>query len=252
MYSLSQNYDDKFISSKNIFFEAPSNFKYCIEDEEQISKFFSQITSTNRDCSLNCYQEHRKYHEKTKKCIFDCNYNSTHVFEYGIDCYESCPKRTNTIKHDNVCYDLNCEKVYNFDETQCLSEVPEGYFLNDTNLKTIDKCHPNCRTCMMKESLFNTNCKSCPVGKYLDSGRCVGSCEYGWGVDEKDKTISFCKCRETKCLICSEESLKDELCISCNEGYFYEKNDPKNKGGFVNCMPQDNEKYKSKNGECPY
>ena len=37
---------------------------------------------------------------------------------------------------------INCEKFYNYEQTGCIEYIPEGYYLNNTKLKTIDKCAP--------------------------------------------------------------------------------------------------------------
>ena len=37
-----------------------------------------------------------------------------------------------------------------------------------------------------------------------------------------------CKCFEEKCFECSEVSLKQNLCISCNEGYYPKDGDTNN------------------------
>jgi hypothetical protein len=55
-------------------------------------------------------------------------------------------------------------------------------------------------------------------------------------MDKSDGT-KICKCHKKKCKECSEESLKYNLCISCNEeeGYYAIFNDKNNKSGFIDC-----------------
>ena len=43
--------------------------------------------------------------------------------------------------------------------------MPDGYFLNDTTERTIDKCHRSCKTCERKEDSFSNNCKTCPFSE---------------------------------------------------------------------------------------
>ena len=37
---------------------------------------------------------------------------------------------------------INCEKYINYEQTGCIDYIPEGYYLNNSKLKTIDKCAP--------------------------------------------------------------------------------------------------------------
>ena len=47
----------------------------------------------------------------------------------------------------NIKFELKCKNYFNYYQTSCLKSIPEGYYCNDTNAKTIDICHPNCKTC---------------------------------------------------------------------------------------------------------
>ena len=81
----------------------------------------------------------------------------------------------------------------------------------------------------------NTNCKTCPEGKFLIFGNCINSCKNGFDTDSKGNNI--CKCSlEDKCKDCSKESYDVDLCITCNDN-FYPKFDEEinNNNGFINC-----------------
>ena len=61
-------------------------------------------------------------------------------------------------KNNNLCVkDFKCDKYYNYDKTDCLEEVPEGYYLNDSEHKTIDKCPIKCNECSL-ESISQNLC----------------------------------------------------------------------------------------------
>ena len=110
----------------------------------------------------------------------------------------------------------------------------EGYFINDTESKTIDKCHYNCSSCKGKEIEGNTNCKTCKENLTIYLGNCYDSCLKGtYKVAEKN----ICKCFNEKCLNCTEDSLEYDLCITCNEGdNYYPKSDENlNISNFINC-----------------
>ena len=110
---------------------------------------------------------------------------------------------------------------YNYN-SQYFYYIPEGYFLNDTKKKTIDKCHSDCKTCDKKEIQGNSNCKTCKDNKFLDLGNCNNSCSNGYFTDPKEEDIIRCKCSDIKCEFCSEESKSLDLCITCNydSGYY--------------------------------
>ena len=136
---------------------------------------------------------------------------------------------------------MNCKYYYNLEQTGCINIIDEGYFLNDTEQKTIDKCHQDCRTCNKKDTENNTNCNSCPSDKYFNYGNCISSCENGFFLDEKDNSTKICKCKNIKCKYCSETALSLDLCDICNDGYYQILNDTSNIGIYFNC-------YKSPEG----
>jgi len=75
-----------------------------------------------------------------------------------------------TCKNDYKFYEkskncLNCEKYVNYMQTECINEVPEGYYVEDENLGTLGKCHELCKTCEKGEEVIedvvHMNCKVC-------------------------------------------------------------------------------------------
>ena len=144
----------------------------------------------------------------------------------------------------DIKFDLICHNYYNYAQTSCLDTIPDGYFCNNTNAKTIDKCHADCKTCKNVPTENNSNCLTCQNNLlYLDIGNCVDSCENGYFTDESNNLI--CKCSNNiKCLLCSE----DNLCITCNndEGYYPKSNENQN-GDFINCYKEPEGYYLSNN-----
>ena len=120
---------------------------------------------------------------KTKfKCINNCSEDEIYKYEYNNICYTSCPNGTHSLMYNqNLCVkDLECEKYFNYEQTECINEVPIGYYLNDSLKKTIDKCHPDCKTCNIKGTNNNSNCLTCPSSKYFYYGNCISSCIYAY------------------------------------------------------------------------
>ena len=213
-----------------------NNLKFCFNEYKAPSlKTLFESKTTQNDCSDICFSVNKEVIIEEKKCIISCANNHTHKFEYENECYNKCPKRTyETPETNKKCLDLICDKYYNLEETGCINEIPEGHYLLDEQLKTIEKCQVDCKTCIKGEEFGNTNCLSCKGSKFLDNGNCVQKCEKGNYIDESGNKICTCN-DDIKCKKCSEESIRFNLCISCNEGYYQKYNDNLNTGGFINC-----------------
>ena len=162
-----------------------SSFKYCINNiiSESIKSKLSSFNEAN--CSELCYinSQNKKFISEKNKCINNCTEDDTYMFEYNNICYSICPNLTHSLIDTYICEDdLICEKYYNYTRTGCLEEIPLGFYLNDSESKTIDKCI-------------------------------------------------------IKCSSCDSESIKQDLCIKCNNNAnFYQKyNDDSNNESYVNC-----------------
>ena len=89
-----------------------------------------------RDCSENCYGlgNRRPIIPQQKICC--------PMFEYNGTCCDKCPKRMNATSDDKICKPFNCSPLYfNYEQDGCLDEIPDGYYENDTEYKTIDRCY---------------------------------------------------------------------------------------------------------------
>ena len=221
------------ISYDYLFSECNEYLIYCINEEKQdiLKKLLNQFTY---NCSYFCSKESKKLINGTNICIENCGNDAK--YEYKNICYKSCPDGSNILSdHSYLCNDLNCEHFYNYNQNECLQSIPEGYFLNSTQYKTIDKCHEDCKTCHKKQTINNTNCASCPNNKFLDLGNCISLCINGY-----INNSNICNCPNNACLECSLESIKYNLCISCNiENNFYPKyNDNSNINNFIKCYKE--------------
>ena len=175
-----------------------------------------------------------------RKCIDSCinddiyNYN----FEYNNICYETCPEDTNISNSNTNLCELNCKKnnkFFNYERTECIPEVPEGFYCSNSDINTIEKCHSNCKTCDKGPTEFNNNCETCKdeITIFFDLGNCTDNCVNG---DFVEDSVKKCKCTSNKkCYYCSEESKNLDLCVSCNEGYYKMKDDQSNQDPYFNC-----------------
>ena len=202
-----------------MFEGASNNFKFCIQENERIPEIFKQLlllSNTIRDCSENCYGSGNIRISIPEKKLCCPN------FEFNKTCYDICPPRTkrSSIAQNKNCIYFTCDNYYNFNQTDCIDEVPEGYYVNDTGLKTIDKCPSNCRTCEKNTTQNRIYCLTCNDNDnltFLYFGECLNSCVKGF---YNNSGILTCKCATDECKECSEESLQNDLCISCDEGYY--------------------------------
>ena len=124
----------------------------------------------------NCFGEPPEgyYFNRDKKvyskCYDSCKACST--INNGI--YHNCLSCKNNFllyRHSSNCLDCKYRNKYvNYEQTDCIDSVPDGYYVNDTEYNTIDKCHPFCLTCS-RGSNDNNNmyCLTCDntLGFYL-------------------------------------------------------------------------------------
>ena len=157
---------------------------------------------------------------------------------------------------------LNCKslnKFVNYEKTECIDSIPEGYYINDTEINTIDKCHKNCLSCNGSLSNDgNMNCLTCADGFYLveNTNNCEKKPYMGYYLDKN----KFKKCYKD-CLTCSEAPISNGKgviinmnCDSCDESKgFYLVTNTKNCEEKNKILDADNcpvDKPISKNGKC--
>ena len=225
LYSLTE----KAQSIVEMFTEASTNFTFCIKENEDIPNIFDQWLNKDgitRDCSDKCYGKKRVSIPEKKLCCRNVEYNGS--------CYDSCPGRTrvecNDENQDNYkkCQNFNCSnpyEYYNYIQSGCTSDII-GYFINDTDLGTIDKCHDDCLTCSEgPKDDKNTNCESCKDSKHLYLGNCYDKCLRGSYKDKNNNDI--CYCFNETCLKCNEQQAKEGKCSECNnkDSYYKKESD---------------------------
>jgi len=57
-----------------------------------------------------------------------------------------------------------------------------------------------------------------------------------------DSGIKKCKCPKKECIACTEESLAQDLCVTCSEGYYKKSDEEPYSNNYVNCY-KDPPKY---------
>ena len=169
---------------KDIFQSIPSsnNLIICMNGFEQLNDTFSlKQRNVVNNCSNLCFQKPTILNVDEKRCYYDC------------------PKL-----NENFC---------NYDHTEILNIMPEGFFLNDTYGRTIDKCFSLCKHCIFYGDSFVNNCTECISGFNLLKGsnykyNCYEYCEYYYF----NNVLNIYKCREYYSLfIDSSEKEKNEM-----------------------------------------
>ena len=245
IFSLNEN--DQ--SVLEMFKGVSNNFIFCVEDSEKIPKIYNEIillSNTIRDCSEKCYGpgKNRASIKGNKLC---CPF-----YEFNGFCYDKCPPRTrsDSSKTKN-CINFTCTNYYNFSQEDCIDELPNGYYVNDSKLRTIDKCPENCKTCEKKANQTRISCLSCNDNfPFLYLGECLISCVNN-GSYTNDSGILKCRCFTNECKDCTEESLEEGSCLECNDGYFPKLNATPNSNNFTKCY-KDPPKYYFDNGNKIY
>ena len=125
-------------------FEGINDLIYCIQDSYKTKKINDALNQKNsiNNCSYICFQNNSKYIVEKNICIQDCSEDNDYKYEYKNKCYRSC---------------IN---YYSYDKKECIDEIPEGFYLNDSILKTIDKCPLKCKSCS-NISMENDLCILC-------------------------------------------------------------------------------------------
>ena len=220
-----------------IFLNLNESLFYCIDDNNKLD---TQINNYNKvNCSDLCSLiSNSKYIFEKNKCITNCSKDDIYILEYNYICYSSCPN--DSYKYDNyTCKkEIICENYYNYNHTGCLDSIPQGYYLNDTIKKTIDKCNIKCSNCSL-DSMEKDLCISCNINenyysKFNDSVNfnsfvnCYNETQTGYFLDNVSNIFYPCHyiCKEcsgpgnNQCVMCFDNyTLENGSCL-----YMEEKN----------------------------
>ena len=203
------------IPSLNNFLSAQKNIIFCTGCTSQIWPKINNHGCIVNDCSNNWSQNQKKLNLENNACVTGCS-STNNKFLYHAKCYGVCP---------------------------------DGTYIDNFNCKD---CHPDCKICDKPPETDNANCIKCKsIYKYLNSGNCVYNCTNGFYQDETDNSIKRCKCDLIKCFKCSKESFDQNLCLTCNEGYYPKENDINNINSFVDCYQNPEGYYLDNNNNNP-
>jgi proprotein convertase subtilisin/kexin type 5 len=223
----------------------------CYQD---CTKKYYFDSSNNFHCVDECPSNY-KLITNTNKCIDNCMHDNIYNSTYELDgvCYKECPSTAHILDEGNrICEaDLTCndDEYFNYERTECISDIPTGFYCDDENLRTIAQCHTKCKRCNRGPTENNNNCIECKETKYFYLGNCLDTCTHG---NYEDDLMLKCTCEENiECKECTEQSNSLQLCKSCNiqKGYYPKSDEEERDDGFIKCYKNpekyflDNEKY---------
>ena len=222
--TLGDSADHKCSECKSNMIQELGNNCYEICPENQLYYFDED---NNYQCCIICPVGYNLISQKNK-CTKDCRNDSPYIYQYDNTCLEECPQGYHAPNDDKVCViALKCDLYYNYDYTGCLNEIPEGYFCNSTEKKTIDKCKQKCKKCSL-ESHNKDLCTECnnEDGYYkleddslsdINQFQCFNIIPEGYYLDKNDNL--FKKCYKT-CKFCNSlGNAKEHLCKECPDNY---------------------------------
>ena len=202
-----------------------SCYSYSADDDNHLCKICKPGYYFQED-TYNCFKEMNEYYyfdeenEIFSPCYEGCltcsdkEINSTYM-----NCL-SCESEYYLYEKSHNC--LKCPKYVNYLQTECIDEIPEGYYLSNQKKGIIEKCHIFCKTCKGGSFVFNDtfymNCETCLyTNKYFEPDN-IGDCPSN---EIKDDDGEECY---SNCKTCSWPSNDkyNQKCITCKDGYYFQ------------------------------
>jgi hypothetical protein len=179
----------------------------------------------------NCYQYLSGYYsdpdtQTFKPCSPDCEECSAgpNLETKSMNCI-SCKEGFHLFESTN-CLSCPSPLYVNPELTECIDEIPLGYYLENRELRTLGRCHSLCKTCLEGPQLWSMNCIEC---KYHDSKFIPaydGDCPTEDEEDEEEVPMPGGECPRKKPILirndfcmatyCSPEDMEQGTCIISN------------------------------------
>ena len=139
------------------------NEQYCLKCKEN----YYYIEDTE-----NCFYEPIGYYFNEEKNVYSSCHSlcakclSKEISNTNMNCL-SCKDNENYKYYPKNKNCLNCPKFVNYDQTECIDEIPDKYYLYDSTLGTIEQCYSLCLKCSEGPTSTSMNCDYCIEGYYL-------------------------------------------------------------------------------------
>ena len=246
-YPLNENISEKDFYEPKILMGKKMNYKFRLSNCYDSCSTCTELSldDNNQKC-IKC-RKGFYFKEGTNNCYdkIETKYyfdEDTHMFS---PCYKDCltcsykainSKQMNCLTCDNNLnfYNaskncLNCSKYVNYEQTECIDTIPDGYYLEDKELGILGKCyylcktctegsyyrnnylHMNCKTCLYKNSkfrpIFDGDCPDTPEGGEDDDLPIDGKCSFNKPI-LKDGLCQL--------IYCTPEEYKNNICTIYN------------------------------------
>ena len=136
----------------------------------------------------------------------------------------SCYQGFKYLPESKNCFD--CPKYINYDQTDCIDEIPNGYYLKNATIGTIEKCYKLCETCdigpYFEGETLRMSCTSCKYEAKGEVPKIPGNCPEK--VDDDKPIDGECSRNKpilinNKCVLeyCDDEEFENEECEIYND-----------------------------------
>ena len=234
-------YEPKTLMGKKV------NFKFRLSDCYDSCDKCSSFSEDENDHKCISCRSGFYFKENTNNCYdkIDTKYYFDKDNEIFRECYKNCLKCSGkensqndmnclSCENDFKFYNrsnncLNCPKYVNFEQNECINEIPDGYFLEDKDLGSLGKCHYLCKTCYSGPYIDNynhnhMNCKSCLYSNKKFNPMFEGDCPDSPEIEDSETPVDG-KCpidkpilKDGKCqlIYCTYLEFKNEICKILN------------------------------------
>ena len=195
----------------------------CLECKE--GYYFKEDTK-------NCYDHIDKYYffDEEKKifspCYIDCLTCAGRAIDLTYMNCLSCESEKKYYQKSKNC--LNCPKYVDYMQVKCIDQIPEGYYLLDEYLGTIEQCHKLCKTCKSGPythgDTLHMNCETCLYTNKDYKPPSEGDCPSSEDKNEDEPIDGQCPLnkpilKEGKCqmIYCTQEEFEKNNCQIYND-----------------------------------
>ena len=202
---------DSLKETNQMFYQSRGFLKFC-EDTPALKKLSNAISqgSFSIDCEDPCFTNSVNVFINNK-CVENCENEKPYLYEYDHECVKKCPNNTEENPPESkMCKDIlfSNRGFLNYEKTECINEVPEGYYFEDETNKSINICPDKCKTCEL-ESVESDLCNKCNTdNNYFEAEGYSNSVKYVNCFNEVPEGYFFSEDKYLKCY---------QSCKSCTE-----------------------------------
>ena len=157
------------VNLTNIFNDISEDLTYCIKDTSKARNIIKILDEKNaeNDCFDLCFSENNVYDFDLNSCTGNCSPSAQ--YKYKNKCYPNCE---------------NFNLFYNYNEKECIDDIPKGYYRKSIYTNYLEKCPIKCKECSIDSINDNNLCTSCNNNYYLLSinsyYECYETCPEGY------------------------------------------------------------------------